>query len=151
VADIVDAATRSRMMGSIRGKNTQPEILVRRMLHARGFRFRLHDRKLPGTPDLVLPRYRAVVFVSGCFWHGHDCRFFRMPATRPDFWRAKIERNRTNDERARNALLEAGWRCATVWECALRGCGPGAIEETGHLLARWLQSGGETCAIRGSI
>ncbi|GJH36728.1 DNA mismatch endonuclease Vsr [Paraburkholderia hospita] len=121
MVDIVDAATRSRMMSGIRGRNTKPEILIRSQLHRRGFRFRLDARDLAGRPDIVLPRYRAVIFVHGCFWHGHDCHLFKWPQTRPEFWRDKIGRNRANDAKAQAALLEAGWRVATVWECALRG------------------------------
>ena len=121
MVDIVDSATRSRMMSGIRGRNTKPEILIRSLLHRRGFRFRLDARDLPGRPDIVLPRYRAVIFVHGCFWHGHDCHLFKWPQTRPEFWRDKISRNRANDARAQAALLDADWRVATVWECALRG------------------------------
>lgn len=121
MTDIVDSETRSRMMSGIRGKNTKPEILIRRLLHARGFRFRLHARELPGKPDIVMPRYHAVIFVHGCFWHGHDCPLFRLPGTRPDFWRDKIARNQGNDQKAQAALLHDGWRVGTVWECAVRG------------------------------
>ena len=121
MVDIVDAATRSRMMSGIRGRNTKPEILIRSLLHRRGFRFRLDARDLAGRPDIVLPRYRAVIFVHGCFWHGHDCHLFKWPQTRPEFWRDKIGRNRANDAKSQAALLDAGWRVATVWECALRG------------------------------
>jgi DNA mismatch endonuclease (patch repair protein) len=121
MVDIVDAATRSRMMSGIRGRNTKPELLIRSLLHRQGFRFRLDARDLPGRPDIVLPRYRAVVFVHGCFWHGHDCPLFKWPQTRPEFWRDKIGRNRSNDAKSRAALLAAGWRVAVVWECALRG------------------------------
>lgn len=121
MVDVVDSATRSRMMSGIRGRNTKPEILVRSLLHRQGFRFRLHARDLPGKPDIVFPRFRAVIFVHGCFWHGHDCRLFKWPGTRPDFWREKIGRNQANDSRARSALLAAGWRIGIVWECAIRG------------------------------
>jgi DNA mismatch endonuclease (patch repair protein) len=121
MVDIVDAATRSRMMSGIRGRNTKPEILIRSLLHRRGFRFRLDARDLAGRPDIVLPRYRAVIFVHGCFWHGHNCHLFKWPQTRAEFWRDKIGRNRANDAKAQAALLDAGWRVATVWECALRG------------------------------
>lgn len=126
-------------MSGIRGKNTKPEWLVRRALHARGFRYRLHVRSLAGHPDLVLPRYRAVVFVHGCFWHGHEgCKYFRLPATRKEFWEGKISRNRNNDYRNRASLLEAGWRVATVWECALRGTNSNtdAVAET---LVEWIK------------
>lgn len=103
MADVVDTATRSRMMSGIRGTNTRPERHIRSLLHRQGFRFRLHARELPGRPDIVLPRCRAVVFVHGCFWHGHGCPFFRLPGTRREFWQAKMERNRANDHRAATA------------------------------------------------
>lgn len=147
MADIVDSATRSRMMSGIRGRNTKPEILVRSLLHRRGFRFRLHVRDLPGKPDIVLPRYHAVVFVHGCFWHGHDCPLFRWPGTRPDFWREKIGRNQTNDSRTREALLASGWRVAIIWECALRGAGKN-IEGTAQSLEDWLRGDAPLIEVR---
>ncbi|MFN3717043.1 MAG: very short patch repair endonuclease [Thiobacillus sp.] len=143
----MDAATRSRMMSGIRGRNTKPEILVRSLLHREGFRFRLHARELPGKPDIVLPRYRAVIFVHGCFWHGHDCPLYRLPATRPGFWQDKIDRNRASDRRARDALLAAGWRVAVVWECALRGAGAD-IGQVAQRLAAWLRSDEKETGIR---
>ena len=139
MVDIVDAATRSRMMSGIRGRNTKPEILIRSLLHGRGFRFRLDARDLPGRPDIVLPRYRAVIFVHGCFWHGHDCPLFKWPQTRPDFWREKIGRNRANDEKSRAALLAAGWRVGVVWECALRGANRD-LDGVLQRLVDWLHS-----------
>ncbi len=139
MVDVVDRATRSRMMSGIRGRNTKPEILIRSLLHRRGFRFRLDARDLPGRPDIVLPRYGAVVFVHGCFWHGHDCHLFKWPQTRPDFWRDKIGRNRCNDERSKAALLASGWRVAIVWECALRGANRD-IEDVIQRLSDWLHS-----------
>lgn len=141
VADIVDEKTRSRMMSGIRGKNTQPEIRIRKLLHRRGFRFRLHVKDLPGKPDIVLPRYHAVVFVHGCFWHGHACSLFKVPATRQDFWLAKIDRNQENDKKAATALLDMGWRVATVWECSMKG--PGKIGDDALIdrLVEWLRQG----------
>jgi DNA mismatch endonuclease (patch repair protein) len=121
MVDIVDSATRTRMMSGIRSKNTKPELLIRSLLHRRGFRFRLHGSALEGKPDLVFHRRRAVIFINGCFWHGHDCPLFKWPATRPEFWRTKIGRNQTNDRRAIEALMAAGWRVGVVWECAIRG------------------------------
>jgi DNA mismatch endonuclease, patch repair protein len=121
MADVVSADVRSRMMSGIRSTNTKPELFIRRALHALGFRFRLHARDLPGKPDIVLPRHRAVVFVNGCFWHGHDCHLFKWPATRREFWREKISRNALNDAAAADKLLVAGWNVATVWECATKG------------------------------
>jgi len=139
MVDVVDRATRSRMISGIRGRNTKPEILIRRLLHLHGFRFRLHVRDLPGKPDIVLPRYHAIVFVHGCFWHGHDCPLFKWPGTRPDFWREKIGRNQAKDNLVREALLANGWRVGIVWECALRGAGKN-IEGVAQSLSEWLRS-----------
>ena len=147
MVDVVDAATRSRMMSGIRGRNTKPELMIRSLLHRRGFRFRLDARDLPGRPDIVLPRYRAVVFVHGCFWHGHDCHLFKWPQTRPEFWREKIDRNRSNDERATLALLASGWRVAVVWECALRGAHRD-IESVIQHLDDWLRGDADTLVLR---
>ena len=131
------------MMSGIRSKNTRPEMEVRKALFARGFRYRLHSRRLPGTPDLVLPRYRAVVFVHGCFWHGHDCSFFRWPSSRPEFWRAKITRNQAVDLESNERLRTAGWRVLTVWECALRGRTDEEREAVYNAAAGWLLSSAE--------
>jgi len=136
------------MMAAIRGRNTKPEILVRSALHHLGFRFRLHVRELPGKPDIVLPLYDAVIFVHGCFWHGHDCPLFRVPKTREDFWRNKIGRNRANDQKAREALLAAGWRVGVVWECAIRGAGKD-IEAVASRLGKWLRSKEKETEARG--
>lgn len=108
-------------MSGIRGKNTKPELLVRKGLHARGFRFRLHSTTVPGKPDLILRKYSAAIFVHGCFWHSHHCHLFRMPSTRPEFWKAKLARNIERDREVRTALLDAGWRVLVIWECALKG------------------------------
>lgn len=108
-------------MAGIGPRDTKPEMMIRRGLHAMGYRYRLHDRALPGRPDLVFPSRRAVIFVHGCFWHGHACGLFRWPATRPEFWRAKISGNVARDTRVRMQITEAGWRVLDVWECALRG------------------------------
>lgn len=107
-------------MSGIRGKNTRPEIIVRQALHKAGFRFRLHRKDLPGKPDLVLPKYEAAIFVHGCFWHGHDCRYFKIPKTRTDFWMAKIASNSSRDQRDIEALHKLGWRVMVVWECDIR-------------------------------
>ena len=120
MADIVDAPTRSAMMAGIRGKNTKPEMLVRRFLHRSGFRFQLHRKDLPGRPDIVLPRYRTVVEVRGCFWHRHEnCRFAYMPKSNRAFWEAKLNGNRERDLRNLEKLRELGWRVIEVWECEL--------------------------------
>lgn len=109
------------MMAGIRGKDTKPEMLLRRGLHAMGFRYRLHDRTLPGRPDMVFPGRRAVVLINGCFWHGHDCHLFKWPKSRDAFWRAKIQGNIVRDVRTREQLIAAGWRVLDVWECTLKG------------------------------
>lgn len=121
MTDMVSAAVRSRMMGGIKATNTKPELKVRRFLHGQGFRYRLHDRGLCGKPDLVLKKHHCVIFVHGCFWHRHPgCRFATTPATRPEFWLAKLNANRTRDVTTQEKLMSTGWRVAVVWECALR-------------------------------
>lgn len=124
----ISQETRSRMMSGIRGRDTKPELLVRQYLHSAGFRFRLFRKDLPGRPDIVLPRWNVVVFVHGCFWHGHPgCSLFRVPKTRTEFWTDKISRNSERDEVAIQKLLNQQWRVAVVWECALRADGPGTL------------------------
>lgn len=119
--DIVDRATRSRMMAAIGPRNTKPEILVRRALHAAGLRFRLHRRDLPGSPDIVLPKYRTAIFVHGCFWHRHQgCRFATNPSTNAEFWQKKFRANVQRDRRKRRLLRRAGWHVMTIWECQVR-------------------------------
>lgn len=143
MVDVVDAATRSRMMSGIQGKNTKPEISIRKALHARGFRYRIHAKNLPGKPDLVLPKYSAVVFVHGCFWHGHSCRYFKIPQTRPDFWRDKIEKNRARDKIQESFLSAEGWRVLVVWECAVRSMNKEKSQLLIDLIAEWLINGNE--------
>lgn len=121
MADIISPERRSALMSRIRGKDTKIELEVRRGLHALGFRYRLGGAGLPGRPDIVLPKYRTVVFVHGCFWHQHDCPLFRLPKTRTEFWKAKVDANRARDLRAEAQLGELGWHVETVWECQLRG------------------------------
>lgn len=120
MVDVVDKATRSRMMAGIRAKNTKPEMIVRTGLHALGFRYRLHVKEIPGTPDIVLPKFRALIVVQGCYWHGHNCRFFKLPTSNADFWRKKISANRLRDQRNLAEQHKAGWRTLVVWECAVR-------------------------------
>lgn len=138
MTDTVDKATRSRMMAAIRSTNTRPELLVRSALHRRGFRFRLHGKRLPGRPDLVFRRYRAVIFVHGCFWHGHRCPMSRMPQSRTEYWQKKIRRNRERDQQAVEALSEAGWRSLTVWECAVRRTDSARLAEVFDEITLWL-------------
>jgi DNA mismatch endonuclease, patch repair protein len=140
MGDIVSPAVRSRMMAGIRSKNTKPEIAVRKGLHARGFRFRLHDRKLPGKPDLVFSKFHAVVFVNGCFWHGHDCHLFRWPKSSEQFWRDKIGKNQTNDEANAVRLSLLGWRHSTVWECEINRSDPALISSKLDELADLLRT-----------
>lgn len=116
--DIVSESKRSEMMSRIRSKDTEPEIIVRRIAHAIGLRFRLHRRNLPGSPDLVFPRRRLALFVHGCFWHRHPgCRLAATPKTRPEFWQAKFLGNVERDRRASERLAELGWRVEVIWEC----------------------------------
>lgn len=138
VADVVDRATRSRMMAAIRATNTKPELRLRQALHRLGFRFRLHDRRLPGKPDIVLPRHRAVIFVHGCFWHRHEgCHWCTTPSSNLPFWTEKFAANVARDRVRRDVLRQTGWRVATIWECALRGH---EAERTVRDVDRWLRS-----------
>lgn len=139
VADIVDKQTRSRMMRGIRGKNTKPETALRKALHAKGLRYRLHTARLPGKPDIVFPKFNAVVFVHGCFWHRHNnCRFATSPNTRTEFWMQKFDANVARDSRNQNQLAEMGWRVAIVWECGLKNVKDTA--DTAERVEAWLQS-----------
>jgi DNA mismatch endonuclease (patch repair protein) len=140
MADIVPPDVRSRMMAGIRGRDTKPEILLRSGLHRLGLRFTLKSR-LPGKPDLVLPKHRTVVFFHGCFWHGHDCPLFKLPTTRSDFWREKISKNRERDGRVLASLLADGWRVAVVRECAIRGAGKRPWETVCGVLTTWIREG----------
>jgi DNA mismatch endonuclease, patch repair protein len=120
MADVHDKETRSYNMSKIKGKDTKPEIVVRKFLHANGFRYRLHVKNLPGKPDIVLPKYRAVIFVHGCFWHGHEgCKKAELPRTKTEWWKNKIDGNVENDKKAFKSLIEQGWKVAEVWGCTL--------------------------------
>ena len=142
MVDVVDKETRSRMMSGIRSKNTRPEIYLRKGLHALGFRFRLHVKEIPGKPDIVLPKYRALIVVHGCFWHGHGCRYCIKPKTNTAFWQEKIHGNKLRDERTLQLQLDAGWRCLIVWECSVRLANriPQKLDIVG-LCAKWLERG----------
>lgn len=120
MTDVLTRDQRQRNMRNIKGKNTKPEILLRKALHARGLRYRLHYRRLPGSPDLAFPKYHAVVFVHGCFWHRHGCKYTSMPSTRRDFWGQKFLQNVRRDEKVAKELEQAGWRVGIVWECQLK-------------------------------
>lgn len=121
MTDAANVFARSRMMSRISAKDTAPELAIRTGLHKLGFRYRLHAKDLPGTPDIVLPKYRTVVMVNGCFWHRHRCRLFRWPKNNQQFWKDKLERNALRDKHNIEALLLQGWRVRVVWECAMRG------------------------------
>lgn len=149
MADIVPPDVRSRMMAGIRSTDTSPELLLRSGLHKAGFRFKLHDRTLPGKPDIVFPRRHAVLFAHGCFWHGHNCNLFKWPKSREDFWRTKIARNREVDARTDEALRAQGWRRGVVWECALKGRTRRRIEDVLSECASWLCSDAPALEIRG--
>lgn len=151
VADIVDPQTRSRMMSGIRSRNTRPELQVRKGLHALGLRFRLHDARLIGSPDIVFPSRKAVIFIHGCFWHGHGCHLFKVPKTRTDYWIEKINRNRLRDARVTKQLDQDGWRSLTIWECALRGRFVLGTDEVLRQAARWVREctlSSEICGAR---
>lgn len=136
--DRVDRATRSRNMAAIRSRDTRPELTLRSALHRLGFRFRVHDRKLPGKPDLVLPKHRVAIFVHGCFWHRHPgCRFATMPASNTHTWAAKFAATELRDHLQLSALENKGWRVAVVWECALR---PADLSTSLARLAQWIQT-----------
>jgi DNA mismatch endonuclease, patch repair protein len=121
MADVHDIKTRSYNMSRIKGKDTKPEILVRKFLFSKGFRYRLHDKKLPGRPDIVLPKYKIVIFIHGCFWHGHEgCKYFVIPKTRTDWWVNKINGNILKDRENEYLLKEKGWKIIIIWECELK-------------------------------
>lgn len=148
MVDVVDPATRSRMMSGIRNKNTKPELALRKHLHVLGLRYRLHSKVLPGHPDLVFPKWRAVIFVHGCFWHWHGCRLSKLPESRREFWEAKLSGNRERDAKNLSVLMEAGWRCAIVWECALRGkAGSENLPALANRLASWICNSKEALLI----
>lgn len=140
MADVHSPGVRSKNMRAIKGRDTKPEQLLRKVLHARGFRYRVNVKTLPGSPDIVLPRYRSVIFVHGCFWHRHDCAYFKMPGTRTEFWAQKIGGNVRRDAVAQAALKQAGWRSLVVWECTLKKKGE-ALDSAVDEIANWLRAG----------
>lgn len=136
-------------MAAVRSRDTKPELLIRKALHASGLRYRLNVRNLPGRPDIVLPRYKAVIFVHGCFWHRHECDMFRWPESRTEFWREKLNANAARDTAAAEALSKAGWRQAVVWECALKGRKKRDFQDTMQRLIDWISSEEQAMTIRG--
>jgi DNA mismatch endonuclease (patch repair protein) len=145
MVDVVDKATRSRMMAGIRGVNTVPEVKLRRALHAAGFRYSLHAKDLPGRPDLVFPRFGAVVFVHGCFWHRHcNCKWATNPSSNAEFWTAKLTKNAERDTRNIDSLRKLGWRVAIVWECSMR---LRPFKEVAEVVGKWLQGTNSTLTL----
>jgi DNA mismatch endonuclease (patch repair protein) len=143
MVDVVTPAKRSQMMSGIRGKDSLPEKRVRRMLFAMGYRFRLHRRDLPGTPDIAMPGRKIAIFVHGCFWHAHQgCKYAKLPSTRKDFWSAKLRANIDRDQRAADRLISTGWRVLCVWECSTRN--PKASADLQTALQRWIESDSPT-------
>jgi len=149
MADIVPPDKRSQMMSGIRGTNTKPELILRKQLFSRGLRYRLHSKKLPGKPDIVFPRFRAIIFVHGCFWHQHDCHLFRLPSTRRDFWKTKLDQNTERDKIQNQSLRDAGWRVGVVWECSLKGNSRLKPETVAEQCHSWLESTSTTFEITG--
>jgi DNA mismatch endonuclease (patch repair protein) len=147
--DTVDSQTRSQIMARVGQKNTGAEMMLRRALHRRGLRYRLHDRSLPGSPDIVFPRFKSVLFVHGCYWHSHGCYRSKIPKSSREFWTNKFETNRTRDERSRKLLVSQGWRVLTVWECALRGKLSSPVEDVADAVWDWLASKAQIGEIEG--
>lgn len=138
MADIVSKKKRSEMMSGIQSKDTKPELKIRSALHKLGFRYKLYDKTLPGKPDLVFPKYNAVILIHGCFWHLHDCHLFKWPSTRPAFWKEKITGNKQRDKKNIQLLNENGWRILVIWECAMKGKHKLDFETTIQSISEWL-------------
>jgi DNA mismatch endonuclease (patch repair protein) len=149
MADVVTREVRSRMMAGIKGKNTAPELALRKGLHKRGYRFRINRRDLPGAPDLVFPGLRAVLFAHGCFWHGHRCHLFKWPTSRADFWHTKLNGNVERDEKVRQQLESGGWRIGIIWECAMKGRHRKPLGDILDSCATWLSSDALSLEIAG--
>ena len=147
--DIVGSIVRSRMMSGIRSKNSRPELLIRKALYAKGFRYRIHSKLLPGKPDIVLSKYKAVIFVHGCFWHGHNCHLYRLPKSNTEFWAKKIARNKEIDSTSQAQLLINGWRVGVIWECAVKGKSRLNIENIIDTTEEWLNSSTLRLSIKG--
>ena len=139
MVDVVDKATRSRMMSGIKSKNTKPEVLIRSLLHKKGFRFRIHSNELPGKPDIVLKKYNAVVFINGCFWHGHNCHLFKWPKTRRKFWEDKINNNKSHDKAVFYNLRMLNWRICLIWECSIK-YSKSPVNDVIKQIDEWLKS-----------
>lgn len=143
-------SARSKNMAAIKCKNTKPELLIRKLLHRAGFRYRLYDKKLPGKPDLVLAKFRAVIFVNGCYWHGHDCYLFRIPKTNKEFWQSKISGNQSRDLSNIIGLNHLGWKVLTIWECSIKGKEKLSSGLLLRFISDWLYFSNENFNIRGN-
>lgn len=147
MVDVVSSIVRSRIMAKIQGKNTKAEVMIRKALFKEGFRYRLYVKNLPGKPDLVFPKYKAVVFINGCFWHGHDCYLFKWPSTNSKFWHEKISSNSIRDKQHIIELEKLGWRVLTIWECSFRGKYMFPFQELISKIRIWLTTNQATCEI----
>lgn len=151
MVDVHSPEKRSRNMAAIKGKNTKPELMIRKELHRLGFRYRLHYSALPGKPDLVFPKYRAIIQVNGCFWHKHECHLFKWPSDNQEFWRDKIEKNSIRDAANLTEIESRGWKTLVVWECALKGSKRVPLKELTQQIAKWLKEGRENLEISGVV
>ena len=149
MVDVVSKEKRSKMMSGIRYKDTKPEIKIRKVLHAKGFRYSLHNSKLPGKPDIVLPKYNAIIFINGCFWHQHNCHLFKWPSTRTEFWREKISGNKDRDKQNILKLKESSWRILTIWECAIKGKNKRSFDDVIDITSNWIKSQNKEMEILG--
>lgn len=147
--DTLTPEQRHLCMSRVKGRDTKPEILIRKALHNRGFRYGLHNKKLPGKPDLVLPKYGAVIFINGCFWHQHDCHLFKWPSTNRKFWKEKLNRNKEVDERNYQKLKDKGWYILTIWECVVKGRGKLSFDKLIDQVGDWLVFGVRDRVIKG--
>jgi DNA mismatch endonuclease (patch repair protein) len=150
MVDVLTKDQRRLNMSRIRNRDTAPELLMRSGLHKRGYRFRLHRKDLPGCPDLTLPKYKSVIFVNGCFWHGHECPMFKIPETRKKFWTAKIRKNRQRDAFVLSALAAMGWRTFVLWECSIKGPRRKHLDVILDEIAAWLCGNDAQGALMGS-
>lgn len=148
MSDTLTPDQRRRCMSNVKGKDTKPELLIRKALFEKGFRYKLHDKSLPGKPDLVFPKYNAVIFIHGCFWHGHDCHLFKWPSIRKEFWKTKINRNKEVDARNYKALKDEGWLILTIWGCAMKGKNRIGLAEVVDQAADWLEYGARDRVIK---
>lgn len=149
MTDVLTTKQRHYNMSRIKSKDTKLELLIRKAIFSYGFRYKLHDKKLPGKPDMVFPKYRAVIFINGCFWHGHGCHLFKWPKTRAEFWKNKISHNIELDKKNYEKLIKEGWYILTIWECAIKGKKRKSAEIVINNIINWLDNGQRDKQIRG--